>query len=34
MMDGLIKDKFKEWVSSKDPLEARIAIFENIRDMP
>ncbi|MBL7151889.1 MAG: hypothetical protein ISS89_04820 [Candidatus Omnitrophica bacterium] len=34
MIGGLIKDRFKAWTQGKDELAARIAIFENIRDIP
>jgi len=34
MIDNLIEDKLKEWAGSKNSLAARIAVFENIRDIP
>ena len=34
MADRLINDKLEEWTVSKNPLAARIAVFENIRNIP
>lgn len=33
-MDSLIRQKFREWTEGKDPVSARISIFERIRDIP
>jgi hypothetical protein len=33
-MSDIVKDKFREWVWGKSPKEARIAIFNKIRDIP
>lgn len=33
-MADIVEDKFKEWVQENDPKEARIAIFNRIRDIP
>ncbi|MFA5146626.1 MAG: hypothetical protein WC515_04555 [Candidatus Omnitrophota bacterium] len=32
--DNLIASKFEEWTKGKDPKEARISVFEHIRDIP
>ena len=34
MENGIIGKKFNEWTSGLDPKEARIAIFDKIRDIP
>ena len=33
-MNPIIEARFNEWTKGKSPLEARIAIFEKIRDIP
>lgn len=33
-MDAIIDSQFTEWTKDKSPQEARIAIFEGIRDIP
>ena len=33
-MGDLISQKLEEWIADKDPIEARISIFERIRDIP
>ena len=33
-MSQLIDDKFSEWTDRKNDLQARVAIFEKIRDIP
>lgn len=33
-MGDLITGKFEEWIAGKGPVEARISIFERIRDIP
>lgn len=33
-MEALILQRFDEWRAGKDPAEARISIFERIRDIP
>jgi len=33
-VEDLISQKFEEWRAGKDPVEARISIFERIRDIP
>lgn len=33
-MSDLISQRFREWTEGKDPLKARISIFERIRDIP
>jgi len=33
-MSNIVDRRFREWVRAKDPLEARIAIFNSIRDIP
>jgi hypothetical protein len=33
-MASIVEVKFKEWVQGKNPREARIAIFNQIRDIP
>ncbi len=32
--DRIIDAKFREWVGDKDPVQARIAVFEHVRDIP
>lgn len=34
MDETLILEKFNEWTTGLDPVQARIAIFNNIRDIP
>jgi hypothetical protein len=34
MAKNIIGIKYNEWTSGKDPLSARIAVFEHIRDIP
>ena len=31
---NIVDEKFKEWTKGIDPLQARINIFNNIRDIP
>jgi hypothetical protein len=33
-MDELLNSKFAEWAGGKDALQARLSIYENIRDIP
>ncbi|MFH1382521.1 MAG: hypothetical protein ABIH70_06450 [Chloroflexota bacterium] len=33
-MVSLFEAKFKEWTEGKDPLQARISIYEHVRDIP
>jgi hypothetical protein len=33
-MNPIVNTKFNEWTKGKNPVEARIAIFERIRDIP
>jgi transglutaminase-like putative cysteine protease len=33
-LEDLISQRFEEWRASKNPVEARISIFERIRDIP
>jgi len=33
-MAGTIEEHFSQWVRGKDPLGARVSIYERIRDMP
>jgi len=34
MVQGLAFQKFKEWTENRDPVGARIKVFERIRDIP
>ncbi|MDY6835266.1 MAG: hypothetical protein SVY53_10755 [Chloroflexota bacterium] len=33
-MNDMVAQKFHEWTSGKDPVDARIAIYEGIREIP
>ena len=33
-MDETVRQKYQEWIRGKNPLEARIGIFEKVRDIP
>jgi hypothetical protein len=33
-MTSLIDQKYTEWTGGLEPLEARIALFERVRDIP
>jgi len=32
--DTILDDKFRQWTGGKDPVQARISIFEHVRDIP
>ena len=34
IMAEVIEDKFREWIKGKNAVEARVSIFERIRDIP
>ncbi len=33
-MKGIAAERFKQWTAGRDALTARVAVFENIRDIP
>jgi len=34
MTDEIIRQKFDEWTNGRDPLRARVQVFERVRDIP
>jgi hypothetical protein len=32
--DALLEDRFRQWTSGKDALQARISVYEHVRDIP
>lgn len=32
--DAILDDKFRQWTQGKDPVQARISVYEKVRDIP